>query len=115
MTGASAQGLTTEIKVSASAGSSSGAQGPCPGSFRCQQHAVPCGLFEVLIFLLAVDWECSQHLEAVTKSFLCGSSIGPLTVLSLCSERAQPLPKGSSDEGKPTQDNHLLIDSKSAD
>lgn len=97
MTGASAQGLTAEIKVLARAVFSSGAQGPCPGPFRCQQHAVPCGLFEVLIFLLAVDWECSQHLEAVTKSLLRGSSIGPLTVLSLFSERAQPLPQGSSD------------------
>lgn len=83
MTEASAQGLTAEIKVSASAGFSSTAQGPCPGSFRCQQHSVPCGLFEVLIFFLAVDLECSQHLEAVTKSLRCGSSISPPTVPSL--------------------------------
>lgn len=103
---------TAEIEVSASAGFSSGAQGPCPGSFHCQQHAVPCGVFEVLIFLLVVDWECSQHLETVIKSLLCGSSIGPPAVLSLFSERAQR--RVHLIKAKPTHDNHLLIYSKSS-
>ena len=62
-----AQGLK-----SAGAGLPSGAQGPLAGSFSCWQYPGPCGLFEILIPLLAVDGQCSQHLEALVKALLCG-------------------------------------------